>query len=450
MMVSKTNLIRIASETPLQHPVHDLFVAMARQASLLQDKFARASFLEGLMGLHPNTIVRNPEPWFREAREALQKGEPNQIIDALKARDAELRDLILMVGNQDTKIFDSLIYGIARVTPKGGIRGHQPEDIAQALSAGVSVITGEPLRYGPGKSVFYHVGVKWNGRFSVKGLAFILGKEGKNRAYDVIRGTRREDTHSTSLDAPVGEESGSRVQDFLRGRGSVSRGDWAEFADAIYHDPAFIEELDKIVKSRLDGGMQLATWEAIKADPSVLVVTTEGIGLQSKKLAVRVAEAMGIDITKRDIRTSVYKIFMDKILPVLQGAFENENLLQKILKNRDILSIIEESTGHAVLAGSQTPWKVNGISFGSSKERVLVAHLKKAWSIGLPAREIPRYKRMVEWAHNKAPSFSVSGALDTDKLAAAMARELGKPWLADEPTHWIWEIVYDLERSGDF
>lgn len=340
-------LRKLAHNAPETHPFREVLASWEKAASLLQDKFCRASFFEGLLGLKPNSIVRNPEPWFRRAQAALDTGESDDLLDALRVREATHKDIELMVGRRDLLLFEALVSGAAQAMPKEGVRGHLPEDVAQSLAAGFSVLTGDPLRYGPGKGVFYHLGFKWHGTFTIRGLAFILRREAKNRAADVVRGTRKEDSRSKSIDSPAypGSDDAASLSDILSGDSAVSEGAFVDIASAVYNDPKSMALIDEAVRAQLSGPVQVVVWEAIRDNPSLLKITSKGIGVEQRALALAVSEASGSPYKGDSSDIAAGMIFRGKVLPAMTRSFQgDEALADVILQDRYIMETLQEAT----------------------------------------------------------------------------------------------------------
>lgn len=65
-----------------------------------------------------------------------------------------------------------------------------------------------------------------------------------------------------------------------------------------------------------------------------------------------------------------------------------------------------------------------------------------SWPSAMSPQSVTVYRRLKEWAQNNAHKYR-----DTDSLASALARQAGHPDWADEPTHWVYEIAYDIRDS---
>jgi hypothetical protein len=76
--------------------------------------------------------------------------------------------------------------------------------------------------------------------------------------------------------------------------------------------------------------------------------------------------------------------------------------------------------------------------------------IKKAWR--LPADQRALYLKAKRWAENNLATYVFEThkgmQFNTDGLAYGIARHLGQPKMKDDPTHWVYEIAYDMERAA--
>jgi len=335
-------LSRTATENS---PVRPILAALSLLAGMREDKFARTSYLEGILGYSPGALIHDPEALKDAQLALLDNQEGNKIVDALRhQRGMSDRDISLMLGQRDTGLFASLMNGILGVMPTA-VRGLEPEDIAMALSAGISPITGGPLKYGHGKGVFYHLGEYAPGKVSLMGIKRITAMEARNRALDVVRNKSKEQS-TVSIDAPIGTgEDVYTLADIIQGDTQVSRADYIDLAAAIYHDPWIMNILDEAVRESLKTPAQLAIWNIIKANPEHIKVTADNIGLASQAgLAQEVSKALGTPYEGKTTDINVGSTFRNKVWPAMKDALSDDVVAQRLLKNHHILDIIQEAT----------------------------------------------------------------------------------------------------------
>jgi len=486
-----------------QSPFRTLVAALALAAGIREDVFARGSFLEGLLGFSPGAIVGSERNFFPDAQDALRTGEPNRIVDTLRyEKGMSDKDIALLVGNRDTGLFDSLMNGVKSVMGGQSFRGLVGEDIVSSIAAGISPITGGPLKYGKGRGVFYWIGTKTPSKISLQGVRSVVFKESKNRALDIIRGTREEVKYPVSLDAPIGGDDpmspGSlSLSQTLADPDSVGRANFVDLAAAIYQDPWVMGIIDREVRSELTTPQQEAVWQAIRQDPSMLNITPQGIGTSNQDLAKAVAKITGVPYS-RSLEVSSGKTFREKVQPAMVSALGDSEIAKKLLRKRHILEVVQESArrpsstrehiGPIPISGIEPSrsgpvrdvdlseyvpdeprvspkflqklksdpdlsaiWRLQqqGIRFARMRARVAARHWatqdKASWQ--LPPRQRVLYKQLKDWAMSNWEGFQKpNGKLDTDGLAHALALRAGDPTLDDDPTHWVYEIAYDVDR----
>jgi len=501
MRAVTAGLIRLAVFAP--SPYRSLVAALVREAvnKKLLDMMVRAQFIEGLMGYEPGVLSRDPAPHFDAARKALDRGEidTNRILHVLIAeKGMSETDVKKMLQNADHGIWQAALSGAESAVPKHGIRGLSAEGIAQAIVGGFSPITHGPLKYGQGKGFFYWLGTRAPGSVSLNGLRSIAFKEVKNRAADVVRGTRDEETDAAQGDAPASlSEDGQAalLVDTLQQESAVPRATYVDLASAIYHDPWVMGIIDREVRSGLRGEVQEAVWTAIKQDPDLLIIKSDSIGVASEALAKVVSKAIGRPTTSQ----AVGQNFRQKVLPSIQLALEDSTMAKRLLKRRNILEIIEDATRRIIPPHESFPIPRSGVSVtpeggsaGPGREwqeeyterpedprekmpkwlkklrsdpnlralrnlglraaraaRVASRHNdRRAWKMSPPQQKM--YKQLKDWGRKNWEQFvdHHSGKINTDQMAAKMALIGGDTRMINDPTHWIWEIVYDVERQS--
>lgn len=470
-----------------------LYASLAKEAGKKEDAFARASFIEGLTGRTPGSLANQADRSLSQLFNDLVTETDNRIIEHLRFnKKVSERDLKKLLGATDLKLFEALKAGAASGMGSGGVRGLDPEDVAMAIAMGLSPLTLEPLRYGKGKNVFYHLGKSSGNKVTIGGLASILKAEGKNRAIDIIRGAPKGELEALDLYSPVvntesNESAPMMIGDMIEAP-TQYRSHYVDLLDAIFSDNAIISQIDREIYPKLKGDVQRAVWGAIKANPDLLNLRGGRVVVRNKELA----EALGGGASPQ----AAGKVFNQKVWPAIEDALTTGAMTQRLIKKRQILEIIQEAQkdrgrdksrtrGIEISGLPETPRKgpvkrVHGPfrlelplqgpqpqgvydSKGRpqprmpkySARRVVAKYLdyvedregfeKSAWR--LPPGDARVYKKMKDWARDNWEQFQdARGKINFDKFADTLAGRFGKSSMADEPEHWVWEIVYDVGR----
>lgn len=503
MRTMTAGLIRLATLAEHENsPFRSLVAALAKAAGSQEDLFARASYLEGLTGFSPGAIVGKERAFFPQALQALRSGEPNRLVDALRYEHGMSdKDIALMVGNRDTGLFASLVNGVSSVMSGQTFRGLGAEDVAFPLAAGLSPLTGKPLKYGKGRGMFYWLGTKASPKISLRGIKSLAFKESKNRALDIIRGTRSEEQYQDTLDAPAGDGEGLSLQEMISQPESAGRANFVDLAAAIYQDPWVMKVIDREVKSLLTTERQEAVWQAIRQDPSMLKITPKGIGTSNKDLAKAVSRITGDPFT-RSLEVSTGKTFRTKVQPAMVEALADSQIAKKLLQKRHILETVQEMSRRPQSGRENIgPIPISGIepsrsgpvqdldisqyqdlrsplppkqkvemhpevarrlrqqgirlaNFRARREtrRKMAAHVAALhWCYSdqpkLNARQARLYRKIKDWAMANWNAFSTrQGSLDVDGLTHSMARKAGDASFGDDPSHWVYHIARDVQR----
>lgn len=344
MILLKNPLIRMASTNPAGGAFRSILAAMALEAGIMEDLFARASYIEGLTGEKPGSISKNPRPLFKSVSDALALGEvlppiASSIQDIYRISD---KDLAALFGFRDLDLFGALLRGATKAMPRGSARGITPEDVAMSIASGLSPLTYKPMKYGPGRNVFHYLGEKAHGSITIGGIAAILQAEAFNRATDIVRGTSKGEGQSISLNTPVGgDDSEAVIGDLLSDEGST--GNSLDLLYAIFNDPAVLSVVNREMQSRLGGEMQKAVWNVVAVDPSIIEVSGGKVGVSNRALATAIAERAGLPYS-RSLEVSAGKQFRDKVWPAFQEVVGDPSVLAPILRNHDIQQVIFDAT----------------------------------------------------------------------------------------------------------
>lgn len=351
----KSPLLRLASAQPETSMFRSLYANMAREAGIREDQYARASFIEGLMGAHPGSLSKTPRGPLQAIASALEvNAEENPYIDTFRKKyHMSDSDIALLTGVKDLNLFGSLVAGASKGMLSGSARGLTPEDVAMSIASGLSPLTLEPLRYGAGKNVFYHLGTTVTGKVTMAGFAAILKAEARNRAYDITRGTSKGEGKSVSLYTPAGTGEGDAVlQDFLADEVAISNN--LDVVQQIFEDKAILRVVDTEVRKQLVTPMQVAVWAAICSEPDILDIEAGELNVDGRALAMQVAKMTGVEYKGRSSNVVVAAVFREKIRPAFRKVLDSPGVAAALLKSTEIRQLIyEETAGHAHMAFSK-------------------------------------------------------------------------------------------------
>lgn len=376
MISLKNPLRKMASVQPADSFFRSVFANMAREAGIQEDLFARASYIEGLLGAKPGSISKTPRASLQKVSDALASGEEHHLISMLRTdyRMAD-QDIEALVGLRDFDLFGALVQGATKAMPRGSARGLTPQDVAMSIASGLSPLTLKPLRYGPGKNVFYHLGEKAHGKITIGGILAILREEAKNRAIDLVRGTNKGEATSESLEAPIGngEDSSATLADFLADTSNVSQN--IELVYGIFKDRAVLSLVDREIRQQLTA-TQAVVWAAIARNPLLIDIEGSKLGVDNRGLAAAISEMTGVPNT-RSLEVSAGKIFRERVWPAFEDVVGNSAVTAPLLRNQDIQQLILESTrGQPYMASSRAQadnW--NRKAFVRERAKILAARV---------------------------------------------------------------------------
>ena len=344
--MTATSLHHLAGPRPTGLRI--LFASMARVANAALDRAARASYLSGLLGYRPG-VVRTGD--MDEALEAVRTGTGgNKIADILLyEKDMSEQEAMRLLGTRDTKLKEAIARGARKILPRDreSLRGLTLDIIVDDIADGFSPLTGERFPSYGGGDMYYHTGrsAKDKPKISMGGIAVALEKQGENKAYDILRGTREEELGAMYLDAPVGEgEAGSTLHDALGGESAISRADYIRLYASIFKNPTIMGAIDKMVMKELEGKpAQQRVWEVIRRNPDIIIVNKDGsIGASSSQLERAHELLFGEEETPSP--SKLRRHWVDGVLPSMQKAFKDSNIARDLLRKREIREIIEEET----------------------------------------------------------------------------------------------------------
>ena len=376
MISLKYPLLRMASSQPAESFFRGVYASMAVEAGIREDLFARASYIEGILGTKPGSLARNPRPALQEVADALATGEENHLVSMLRT-DYRMDDqnLAALVGDRDFDLFGALVQGATKAMPKGSVRGLTPQDVAMSIASGLSPLTLKPLKYGPGKNVFYHLGSKAHGKITMGGILAILRDEAFNRAFDIVRGTNKSENRSVSLDTPVGGgDTDAVVGDFLADESSTNN---VDLVYAIFNDTAVLAVVNRAMLGKLGGDLPKAVWTALIYDPSMIETSGGKIGVNNRALATLVSKNTGTPYS-RSLEVLSGRYFREKVWPAFQEVVGDPALVGPLLKSRDIQEVIYEATrGHARMARVSAVLGVNASMERLRREMFVKAAAKR-------------------------------------------------------------------------
>jgi len=324
-----------------------LFAAMAREANLSlltdlgADRMARASFIEGLLGYKPGTLLRNPGI-LSEAAGAIESDSENSIVSGLRSRGLSPKDIEALLGGRNTQLWLALFAGIRKGVPQSGIRGLSQEGILTAIGMGISPLNNDPLPSFQGGNMFWHTGHTAKGSVSMGGLASILRKRGMQHALSILRGTSKAEQSQVQSDSPLGDDAGNLIGDTFSGESAVSRADYVEMASAIFQDRRIMDALNRAMLPLLKGPSQEAVWDAVRENPHLIRINGDKVGIDATELT----QLLGGEVSAE----RVGQVWRQKVWPAMLEAFRDSGVAKSLLRNRQIMDIIEEETqgiGHS-------------------------------------------------------------------------------------------------------
>jgi hypothetical protein len=267
-------------------------------------------------------------------------GDP--IVDALRESGMSDKDILIMVGDGDSGIFESLVWGARKGMGRiPSFRGITPEGVAQALSVGVSPLTLDSYSQYKGGGVFYWMGSRYQGSsLGVRGIISVLKNQAHQRTQDIVRKTRKEETYQMNLDAPLGSGEGPSLRDLL-GDSGTSRALQQEVAQDVLMAPGTMKALDRAVRSRLTTDSQRNIWDAIRYNPDLLTIKSTGIGVLPRALAQQVSEETGSEYKGKSSDVSARKTFLNNVLPAMQDALTDPDVADRLMKNKAVLEVLE-------------------------------------------------------------------------------------------------------------
>lgn len=382
-------LVRVASITPEASPFKRLLVAWAKLAGVQEDQFLRISYIEGALGVTPNSIVRKPYQHLVAAREAISSGsyESDPIAKRLITELGMSPEMALnMVSNQDQGFWRALVSASSsQLRPTGTIRGVPAEAIVNSLAFGVSPITGEWLKYGQGKGLMYWLGANSYPGVTLSGIRSIAFKEVVNRTKDFVRGTREEDKGAISLDAPLGSEGDTALLEVLQEGGK----NFDEDLVSILGYNQTLEVIDPLVRSFLRTHTQITVWEILLQNPDLITTTHDEVGMRAREVAKIFAAKTGEEYTGGSRDVVLAKVFKDAVLPAMFKALKKESTIKQLMRNRELLDVMRSEMSRKTQFSNTKNIGISGVpKFATLSDRAALIRLASTFGAATKERKI--------------------------------------------------------------
>ncbi len=338
-------MFKFAHLLPTNHPYAVL--KMQKVAGLAEDLFARAAYIEGLLGVGEHTLSRNPKSAFRTALNALVEQQSNDIVDALKDKNMSDDDIAKMVGMGDTRLRESMMYaaekGVSASYHGSGSARVQAEEVVQSLSAGLNPVTGEFIPRFHKHSLFYYAGDKGQelSSLSLASIRSFISTVALNLTTEILKGSmnvdsvskqKRMDERSQGGHSPSSQadsEGDSPIHQLPDRPSEINAGD---VLAGILKNPSALQELDRAVSARLGGPAQKMVWQGILHNPDWIVFDDKGtVGVKQTLLQQYVTKQTGQFLEP----AVVGRTFRMDVLPVMRRALANNSVMKKFMKDRD-------------------------------------------------------------------------------------------------------------------
>ena len=208
------------------------------------------------------------------------------------------------------------------------------QEVAQSLSFGETP-TGKSMM--SGGNIYYQGGVaarkKGLSNLTTAGIAAFLVKSAYNRTRDALQ--KLEPT--VHADAPAGADERSTMMD-MQTQDMREGIELAEMASMLFHNPKVLRAMHRDVKSQLRGEAQEAIWDAIVADPDLILITGKKIGVDQKLLADAVKRMSGREMA----RQVAGRTFREKVLPAMQSSMKDSRVGDELRRMRDVRQIMQQ------------------------------------------------------------------------------------------------------------
>ena len=347
-------LVRLAHIKAPNASFRVLFANLAKIASVSQDMWCRASFLEGALGRKPMSLSSEPKPFFDMLRDQIARQDGSMYTELVFNKGFTDRQLLSLVSERDEGVFRALRSGIQKAMhPYETLRSVDAEGAATAISFGISPVTHRKLKkFGgrPGEGLFYYYGKRSKGN-SVRQLISLAKKAGVREGIDLKKTALSQHEQSqVYLDTPVDDADGDAYDtllDLLQGGGGITEfPGWSTgLAGTLMTQQSVLDVLSPMVSAGLKTPTQVAVWEVLKENPGILDAkgTREGgleMTVKARELAKGVAAALEKDYTGKSMDVVVRKVFNTKILPAMYDALKTDEAAKEFVRSRDIREVM--------------------------------------------------------------------------------------------------------------
>jgi hypothetical protein len=313
-MLSRIARLVISSGHPL-----GAFLKSGLDNPAAMDLFFRAAFLEGYLNLREGSVSRSPARFFRAATEALETGEENSHVDALKARNIPEESIAWLVSPEGTHFYKSVVRVVSGFLNKSPYKRVSVEDVLNGVAGGMNPFvnddSGLPNRIPrfKGHGGLYFIGMKfaespeiWNPNKIQTYLQQIC--------FNLIKDSWRIKRHEELLfDNQVGDddEESNIVETVAYEPPPI------EFSE-ILNNPRLKSILNREVQEELRTDNQQAIWQVIMENPDLIRFKEgqEGAASVNNKEVVDRLKLRGIAISEM----GVSKAFKEVVLPAMLDA----------------------------------------------------------------------------------------------------------------------------------
>ena len=334
-----------------RHPIIGKFFVggVRRQANALpggslateMDRLIRVNFVEGFMGLRPNSLAATrASQVLSRMSAALNSAEPesNPYVAALLEHGEEVGDLQGMFATPDSRIYASLQPLILKRSPTSSKM--EAGDMILALIAGLNPNTNEPWSRTRGKPLFWHIGNKFReaprgaGSLRNRVLSFAV-RTGQRFMLDLARSDAREVSMDGMRTPRVDvSEEGYDLN-------SVIPAEVPEFDfQSVMENPEVQKALEDGVLARIQAraanphglsdadrrkSIETAIWNVIKNDPEDVLIGVDDsltFSVKQNELARRVESLTGYPVNPM----IVGRIFRDTVGDDLKRVLSSPKL----------------------------------------------------------------------------------------------------------------------------
>tara|TARA_Y100000310_G_scaffold322020_1_gene380500 strand:+ start:1651 stop:2784 length:1134 start_codon:yes stop_codon:yes gene_type:complete len=246
------------------------------------------------------------------------------------------KELDKILGTRDLDLYGALIGGARKALSErdlGDAGRVSAQEVAQSLAFGETP-TGKSMM--AGGSIYYQGGVSARKKslknLTSAGIAGFLSKSAYNRTRDAIK--KLEPT--VRGDAPSGSDDRSRMMD-LQSEDAREGIELAEMGSMLFHQPKVLQALHREVKKQLRGEAQEAIWDAIIADPNLLLRSG---GVDQTGLADAVLRLSGREMA----RQVAGRTFRDKVLPAMQRALKDSRVGDELRRMREVRQLVQQES----------------------------------------------------------------------------------------------------------